>query len=62
MQTLCLGESQNVGMTHPGWACKLLLGNIKREMKTAWSPESKDIFKDVQSQAGAFVEHSSYTF
>lgn len=62
MQNLSLGESQNIGMTHPGCVCKFFLGNHKREMKTAWSPEARDTFRYVQGQAGAFPDRSSYTF
>ena len=61
MQTLSLGESQNIGMTHPGWVCKFLLGNHKREMKTAGTPEVRDTFKYVQSQAETFLDCNSYT-
>lgn len=61
MQNLSLGESQNIGMTHPGWACKFLLGNHKREMKTTWTPEARGTFKYVQSQAETFLDCNSYT-
>lgn len=61
MQNLSLGESQNIGMTHPGWACKFLLGNHKREMKTTWTPEVRGTFKYVQIQAETFLDCNSYT-
>lgn len=61
MQNLSLGESQNISMTHPGWACKFLLGNHKREMKTTGTPEARDTFKHDQSQAETFLDCHSYT-